>query len=89
MMKKIITGACTLGGMISAALCMAILYGVDYEELFGITILQIVYLIVLMAVLLICGSKMLIDSKNSEKIPVKVRIEDENEINYIIKDEDF
>ena len=89
MMKKIITGACTLGGMILAVLCMAILYGVDYEELFGITILQIVYLIVLMAVLLMCGSKMLIDSKNSEKIPVKVRIEDEDEINYIIKDEDF
>ena len=89
MMKKIITGACTLGGMILAVLCMAILYGVDYEELFGITILQIVYLIVLMAVLLMCGSKMLIDSKNSEKIPVKVRIEDEDEINYIIRDEDF
>ena len=89
MMKKIITGACTLGGMISAVLCMAILYGVDYEELFGITILQIVYLVILMAVLLICGSKMLIESRNSEKIPVRVKVEDEDDINYIIRDEDF
>ena len=89
MMKKIITGACTLGGMILAVLCMAILYGVDYKELFGITILQIVYLVILMAVLLICGSKMLIESRNSEKIPVRVKVEDEDDINYIIRDEDF
>lgn len=89
MMKKIITGACTLGGMISAVLCMAILYGVDYKKLFGITILQIVYLVILMAVLLICGSKMLIENRNSEKIPVRVKVEDEDDINYIIRDEDF
>ncbi len=88
-MKKIITGACTLGGMISAVLCMAILYGVDYKKLFGITILQIVYLVILMAVLLICGSKILIENRNSTKIPVRVKVEDEDDTNYIIRDEDF
>lgn len=88
-MKKIITGACTLGGMISAVLCMAILYGVDYKKLFGITILQIVYLVILMAVLLICGSKILIENRNSKKIPVRVKVEDEDDTNYIIRDEDF
>lgn len=88
MMKKIVTGACTFGGMILAVLCMAIFLGADYKEIFGITILQIIYLIVLMGVLLVYGSKSISDNTIREKILVRVQEEEEEDINYIVKNED-
>lgn len=88
MMKKIITGACTLGGMILGVLCMAIFLGADYKELFGITVLQIVYLVILMGVLLVYGSRALSDNVEREKILLRIQDEDEEEINYIVKNDD-
>lgn len=87
-MRRIITFGCFIGGLILAAIVFMILLGAGYKELIGLTILQVVYLVGFSLVILIYSMKNISETKNNEKIPVKVD-EYEEKINYIIKNEDF
>lgn len=87
-MKKIIMVGCTIGGMILATMILMIMLGVGYQGLIGLTILEIIYLLAFMAVIVIYGAKNMSEEKNSERIPIRVENDYEENINYIIKNED-
>lgn len=87
-MKKIIMVGCTIGGMILATMILMIMLGVGYQGLIGLTILEIIYLFAFMAVIVIYGAKNISEENNSERIPIRVENDYEENINYIIKNED-
>lgn len=87
-MKKIIMVGCTIGGMILSAVILMIIAGVGYKELIGITILEVIYLLGFMAVIAIYAFKNISEEKNNEKIPVRVEKEYNDNINYIVKNDD-
>jgi hypothetical protein len=87
-MKKIIMVGCTIGAMILGTMVLMIMLGVGYQELIGLTILEIIYLFAFMGVILIYSAKNFTEENNSERIPIKVEKEYEEQINYIIKNDD-
>ena len=87
-MRRIITFGCTIGGIILGGIIFMIMLGAGYKELIGLTILQVVYMIGFCAVIIVYGTKTLMENKNNEKIPIKIEKKEEN-INYIVKNDDM
>ena len=77
MNKKAVLGACLVGAISLLVYICALLLGVNYDELFGVTIIQIAYIVVLSlygTVVLIKKAK---EETAMEKVPI--RIEKNNE----------
>lgn len=77
MNKKAVLGACLVGAISLLVYICALLLGVNYDELFGVTIIQIAYIVVLS----VYGTVVLIKKAKEEiameKVPI--RIEKNNE----------
>ena len=77
MNKKAVLGACLVGAISLLVYICALLLGGNYDELFGVTIIQIAYIVVLSlygTVVLIKKAK---EETAMEKVPI--RIEKNNE----------
>ena len=79
MNRKAILGACLVGAISLLVYICALLLGVNYNELFGITIIQIAYVVILAVygtVLLIKKAK---EEAALEKVPIKIEKNNEED----------
>ena len=82
MSRKAIFGATVVGAISLVVYIMALLMGVNYAELIGITIIQIAYILILV----VYGTVMLIkkvkEEEALEKVPVRIERYDEHDEDY-------
>ena len=77
MNKKAVLGACLVGAISLLVYICALLVGVNYDELFGVTIIQIAYIVVLSVYGTVVLIKKAKEETAMEKVPI--RIEKNNE----------
>ena len=77
MNKKAVLGACLVGAISLLVYICALLLGVNYDELFGVTIIQIAYIVVLSVYGTVVLIKKAKEETAMEKVPI--RIEKNNE----------
>ena len=82
--KKVVFGACLVGVISILVYCLALMFGINYNELIGVTIIQIAYVIVLSIYFIVCLVKKIKSEMELEKVPVTVEkeYEEENIIDY-------
>ena len=82
MSKKVILGACTVGAISLLVYICALLMGINYTELFGITIIQVAYILILGIYVTAIYIKKIKEQRAIEKVPIKVEEYRENEDEY-------
>ena len=66
MFKKIMIGACVIGGIVMGIIMCALMLGVHYLDLFEFTIIQIFYILGLIVMLVVHAIYTYIQSKRLE-----------------------
>ena len=89
MNKKEMIVTCAVGAVILLIYVFALVMGVDYNQIYGVTIVQILYIMFICGYAAVLFSRKLKEERQAEMIPIKVDEDDnmENQ-NIIIKDED-
>ncbi|MBE5936127.1 MAG: hypothetical protein E7262_10180 [Lachnospiraceae bacterium] len=73
--KKGILAACITGGVILLLYVLALTMGVGYNQIYIITIIQIEYIMFLLAYATVVTVKKILEETRMEKVPVKVKDE--------------
>ena len=89
MNKKEMIVTCAVGAVILLMYVFALAIGVDYNQIYAVTIIQILYIMFICGYVAVLFSRKIKEEHQTELIPIKVNEEDnmENQ-NIIIKDED-
>ena len=88
MNKKEMIVTCAVGAVILLIYVFALILGVDYNQIYGVTIVQILYILFMCGYVTILLSRKIKEERASQMVPIKIK-EEENidNQNIIIKDE--